>query len=76
MKLKHRRRIREVDISISIDDHENCVSFPENKALELEKQDPASVYNTWIKDNRTKQEKGKFRLMIKVNKTFGVVNNR
>ena len=39
------------------EDHESCVSFSENKTLELEKQEHMSLDNTWITDNRTERKK-------------------
>ena len=45
------------DISTIIEDHANHVSFSENKALKLEKQEYVSTDNTWITDNRTERKK-------------------
>ena len=39
----------------NIEDHANCVSVSEKKALELEKQEHVSVDNMWNTNNRTEQ---------------------
>ena len=45
------KNTQELKLTSDIENHANCVSFSENKALKLENQEHMSIDNTWIMDN-------------------------
>ena len=51
--------MKDLRVKSDREDHASCVSFSENKALELEKQEHMPLDNTWITDNRTERKKKK-----------------
>ena len=48
---------KDLRLTSDIEDLASCVSFSENKALELEKQEHIPLGNMWITDNRMEQKK-------------------
>ena len=51
------KNTQELKLTSGIENHVNCVSFFENKALKFEKQEQMSIDNMWITDNREEQKK-------------------
>ena len=51
------KNTQELKLTSGIENHVNCVSFYENKALKLEKQEQMSIDNIWITDNREGRKK-------------------
>ena len=51
------KNTEELKLTSGIENHVNCVSFYENKALKLEKQEQMSIDNMWITDNREERKK-------------------
>ena len=51
------KNTQELKLTSGIENYVNCVSFYENKALKLEKQEQMSIDNIWITDNREGRKK-------------------
>ena len=51
------KNTQELKLTSGTEDHTNCVSFPENKALKLEKQEQMSIDNMWKTDNQEELKK-------------------
>ena len=69
------KNAQELKLTSGIENHLNCVSFYENKALKLEKQEQISIDNMWITDNREERKKKRSYAEVTCNREEVKVND-
>ena len=69
------KNTQELKLTSGIENHVNCVSFFENKALKFEKQEQMSIDNMWITDNREEQKKKRSYAEVTCNREEVKVND-
>ena len=69
------KNAQELKLTSGIENHLNCVSFYENKALKLEKQEQMSIDNMWITGNREERKKKRSYAEVTCNREKVKVND-